>query len=163
MDTMSFLKMVPAVIGVAGLLTYLMRARRPVSDHGFVNFLLNGRSILLVPGSAALIILSVWLGRNRMLWARCGTLWIMESLSRRGGKRALKLGPGWRRGATPSPGRAWQGSGEAVEKTRTGEYPDETTHNSNYRGACRCGGCIRISFIIKERITTSLSKCPKSS
>ena len=61
MDTMSFLKMVPAVIGIAGLLTYLMRARRPVSDHGFVNFLLNGRSILLLLGSAALIILSVWL------------------------------------------------------------------------------------------------------
>jgi hypothetical protein len=42
------------------------------------------------------------------------------------------------------------GSGEAVEKTRTGEYPDETIHNSNYRGACRCGGCVWISLLSKD-------------
>jgi hypothetical protein len=46
--------------------------------------------------------------------------------------------------------RASQGSGEAVEKTRTGEYPYETIHNSNYRGACRCGGCVRISLLSKD-------------
>jgi hypothetical protein len=28
------------------------------------------------------------MGRNRMLWARCGTLWIMEVFITRGGKSA---------------------------------------------------------------------------
>ena len=32
MEVMSFLKAVPAVIGVAGLLTYFVRARKPESD-----------------------------------------------------------------------------------------------------------------------------------
>ena len=61
----------------------------------------------------------------------------------------------WCRGREPVTGphpqhRASQGPGDAVENTRTGEYPDETTHNSNYRGACRCGGCGRISLLSKD-------------
>ena len=58
----------------------------------------------------------------------------------------------WCGGRAPSPGRAppRRASQGAVEKTRTGEYPDETTHNSNYRGACRCGGCGRISLLSKD-------------
>ncbi len=62
MDMMSFLKTVPAVIGVAGLLMYfMMRARRPASDHELANLLLSVRSTLLLLGCAALILLSVWL------------------------------------------------------------------------------------------------------
>ena len=36
------------------------------------------------------------------------------------------------------------------QTNRTGEYPDETTYNSSYRGACRCGGCDRISLLSKD-------------
>ena len=52
-------------------------------------------------------------------------------------------------GVTPSPGRAWQGSGEA-SKNSNWRIPYETTHNSNYRGACRCGGCVRLSLLSKD-------------
>jgi hypothetical protein len=34
MEVMSFLKAVPAVIGIAGLLTYFVRARKPESESG---------------------------------------------------------------------------------------------------------------------------------
>jgi hypothetical protein len=54
----------------------------------------------------------------------------------------------WCRGRDPVTGP--RPPSYAVEKTRTGEYPDETTHNSNYRGACRCGGCGRISLLSKD-------------
>jgi hypothetical protein len=65
MDVMSFSKMVPAAIGVAGLLMlFMMRARRPASDHELVIFLLNVRSTLLLLGCVALILLSVWLIRR---------------------------------------------------------------------------------------------------
>jgi hypothetical protein len=65
MDVMSFLKMVPAAIGVAGLLMhFVMRARRPASEHELAKFLLNLRSTLLLLGCAALILLSVWLIRR---------------------------------------------------------------------------------------------------
>src|ERR1700732_3418355 len=57
----------------------------------------------------------------------------------------------WCRGRDPVTGpRPQRRASCAVEKTRTGEYPDETTHNSNYRGACRCGGCGRISLLSKD-------------
>jgi hypothetical protein len=39
MDVMNFLKMVPAVLGIAGVLTYFMRVREPVSDHDVLNIL----------------------------------------------------------------------------------------------------------------------------
>ena len=35
-------------------------------------------------------------------------------------------------GSRPPPASRIVGIGEAVENTRTGEYPDETTHNSIY-------------------------------
>jgi hypothetical protein len=61
MDVMSFLKMVPAVIGIAGLLTYFMRARAPVSDHELVLVVQRVRNTFLLLGCAALIMLSAWL------------------------------------------------------------------------------------------------------
>ena len=61
MDVMSFLKTVPAVIGIAGLLTYFMRARAPVSDHELVLVVQRVRNTFLLLGCAALILLSVWL------------------------------------------------------------------------------------------------------
>ena len=36
------------------------------------------------------------------------------------------------------------------KKAQTGEYPDETAHNSNYRGTYRCGGCVRISLLSED-------------
>lgn len=65
MDMMIFLKSVPAVIGIAGLLTYfMMRAREPVSDLELVNIVQRARNTFLVIGCLALIILSVWLIRR---------------------------------------------------------------------------------------------------
>ena len=61
MDLSTFLKTVPAVIGVAGLLTYFMRKRAPDSDPELVNIVQNLRNTAVVLGCAALIILSVWL------------------------------------------------------------------------------------------------------
>jgi hypothetical protein len=61
MDTMNFLKMVPAVLGIAGLLTYIMRPRKPVSDHDIVNILQRARTTFVVLACAALIGLTVWL------------------------------------------------------------------------------------------------------
>jgi hypothetical protein len=61
MDVMSFLKTVPAVIGIAGLLTYFMRARAPVSDHELVLVVQRVRNTFLLLGCAALIMLSMWL------------------------------------------------------------------------------------------------------
>jgi hypothetical protein len=66
MDVMIFLKLVPAVIGLAGLLTYvMMRAREPASDLELVNVVQRVRNIFLVLGCVALIMLSAWL----ILWA----------------------------------------------------------------------------------------------
>lgn len=60
MEMMSFLKTVPAVIGVAGLFAYfMMRAR--VSDHELVTVVQGVRNTFLLLGCAALILLSVWL------------------------------------------------------------------------------------------------------
>ena len=61
----------------------------------------------------------------------------------------------WRRGRDPGDRVAplasrIVGIGEAVENTRTGEYPDETTHNSIYWCAYRCGGCGRIFLLSKD-------------
>jgi hypothetical protein len=61
MDVTIFLKTVPAVIGIAGLLTYLMRERAPVSDVDLVNIVQNVRNMFVLVGCAALIILSAWL------------------------------------------------------------------------------------------------------
>src|ERR1700736_6534268 len=61
MDVMSLLKTVPAVIGIAGLLTYFMRARAPVSDQELVNVVQRVRNAFLLLGCAALIMLSAWL------------------------------------------------------------------------------------------------------
>lgn len=64
MDVMSLLKAVPAVIGVAGLLTYIVRPRKPESDLELVTIVQRVRDTFLLIGCAALIILSVWLIRR---------------------------------------------------------------------------------------------------
>ncbi|PZR85648.1 MAG: hypothetical protein DLM68_10810 [Hyphomicrobiales bacterium] len=64
MDVMSLLKAVPAVIGIAGLLTYFARARRSESDLELANIVQRVRNIVLLLGCAALIMLSVWLIRR---------------------------------------------------------------------------------------------------
>ena len=61
MDVMSFLKTVPAVIGIAGLLTYFMRTRAPDSDLELVTIVQSVRNTFLLLGCAALILLSAWL------------------------------------------------------------------------------------------------------
>jgi hypothetical protein len=62
MDVTIFLKSVPAIIGTAGLLTYLtMRAREPVADLELVNVVQRVRNTFLVLGCVALIVLSAWL------------------------------------------------------------------------------------------------------
>src|SRR5947209_18199294 len=64
MDVMSLLKAVPAVIGIAGLLTYFVRPRKPESDVELANIVQRVRNTFLLLGCAALIILSVWLIRR---------------------------------------------------------------------------------------------------
>jgi hypothetical protein len=64
MEVMSFLKAVPAVIGIAGLLTYFARARKPESDLELANIVQRVRNTFLLLGCAALIMLSVWLIRR---------------------------------------------------------------------------------------------------
>lgn len=62
MDVMIFLKLAPAVIGIAGLLTYfMMRAREPVPELELAKIVQRVRNIFLVLGCVALIVLSVWL------------------------------------------------------------------------------------------------------
>ncbi len=61
MDLVIFLKTVPAVLGIAGLLTYFMRTRAPVSDVDLVNVVQNVRNTFVLLGCAALIALSAWL------------------------------------------------------------------------------------------------------
>jgi hypothetical protein len=61
MDVMSFLKTVPAVIGIAGFLTYFMRTRAPDSDLELVTIVQSVRNTFLLLGCAALILLSAWL------------------------------------------------------------------------------------------------------
>jgi hypothetical protein len=61
MDLSTFLKTVPAVIGVAGLLTYFMRKRAPEPGSELANTVQNLRNRAVVLGCAVLIILSVWL------------------------------------------------------------------------------------------------------
>lgn len=60
-DLTKVLKMLPAVIGIAGILTYLTRKPQPASDLELVNYIQNLRNIFLLIGCAALILLSVWL------------------------------------------------------------------------------------------------------
>jgi hypothetical protein len=62
MDVMIFFKLAPGVIGLAGLLTYvMMRAREPDSDLELVSSVRRARNIFLVLGCVALIMLSAWL------------------------------------------------------------------------------------------------------
>jgi hypothetical protein len=61
MDMTTFLKMVPAAIGLAGFLTYLTRAQKPASDLELVNIVQSVRNVFLLLGCIALIMLSVWL------------------------------------------------------------------------------------------------------
>jgi len=64
MDVMSLLKAVPAVFGIAGLLTYFVRPRKPESDVELANIVQRVRNTFLLLGCAALIMLSVWLIRR---------------------------------------------------------------------------------------------------
>jgi len=64
MDVMTLLKAVPAVIGVAGLLTYFVRAPKPESDLELANIVQRVRDTFLLLGCVALIMLSVWLIRR---------------------------------------------------------------------------------------------------
>ena len=61
MDWINFLKTVPAVIGVAGLLTYFMREQKPASELEIVNLVGNIRTGFVLLGCGALILLSLWL------------------------------------------------------------------------------------------------------
>jgi hypothetical protein len=64
MDVMSFLKALPAVIGIAGFLTLFSQARKPESSLELVNIVQRVRNTFLLLGCAALILLSVWLIRR---------------------------------------------------------------------------------------------------
>ena len=61
MDVVTFLKMVPAVLGAAGLLSYAFRKRAPVSDRDLVNTVQSAWTTLVVLTCAALIGLTLWL------------------------------------------------------------------------------------------------------
>ena len=61
MDMTNFLKTVPAVIGLAGLLTYFMREEKPASTVELVNVVRNVQTAFVLLGCAALILLSLWL------------------------------------------------------------------------------------------------------
>jgi hypothetical protein len=60
-DGASFLKTVPAVIGLAGLFTYFMREQKPASSVEFVNVVRNIQTGFVLLGCTALILLSLWL------------------------------------------------------------------------------------------------------
>lgn len=64
MDVMTFLKTVPAVIGIAGLFAHFMRVREPVHNQEVLNLLQGVRNAFVVLTCAALIMLSVWLIRR---------------------------------------------------------------------------------------------------
>jgi hypothetical protein len=61
MDVTNFLKTVPAVIGLAGLLTYFMREQKPDSKVELVNIVRNVQTGFVLLGCTALILLSLWL------------------------------------------------------------------------------------------------------
>jgi hypothetical protein len=62
MDVTIFLKLAPAAIGIAGLLTYfMMSAREPVPDLELAKIVQRVRNIFLLLGCVALTMLSVWL------------------------------------------------------------------------------------------------------
>ncbi|HET6377861.1 MAG TPA: hypothetical protein VFG05_06075 [Methylocella sp.] len=61
MDVAFFLKLLPGVLGAAGLLTYFTSARKPDSDLEIVNIVRGVRRAFVIAGCAALILLSVWL------------------------------------------------------------------------------------------------------
>ncbi len=62
MDVMMFLKLAPAVIGIAGLLTlFMIRARESEPDLELAKIVQRVRNTFLLLGCVALIILSVWL------------------------------------------------------------------------------------------------------
>jgi uncharacterized membrane protein SirB2 len=62
MDIMIFLKLAPAAIGIAGLLTFIMmRAREPEPDLELAKIVQRVRNTFLLLGCVALIMLSVWL------------------------------------------------------------------------------------------------------
>ena len=62
MDVTIFLKLAPAAIGIAGLLTYfMMSAREAVPDLELAKIVQRVRNIFLLLGCVALIMLSVWL------------------------------------------------------------------------------------------------------
>ena len=61
MDVVVFLKIVPAAMGVAGLITYFMRPSEPQSTDELVALLQSVRRNSVLLGCGALILLSAWL------------------------------------------------------------------------------------------------------
>jgi hypothetical protein len=61
MDGTSFLKTVPGVIGLAGLLAYFMREQQPASRAELVNLVRSVQTGFVLLGCTALILLSLWL------------------------------------------------------------------------------------------------------
>jgi hypothetical protein len=60
-DGISFLKAVPGVIGLAGLITLLTREQQPASNVELVNLVRNVQTGFVLVGCTALILLSLWL------------------------------------------------------------------------------------------------------
>ena len=60
-DGIFFLKTLPAVIGLAGLLTFITSSRRQESRIEMINIINNVRNTFIIAGCAALILLSAWL------------------------------------------------------------------------------------------------------
>jgi hypothetical protein len=61
MDLMIFLKTVPAVLGVAGILTYFMRPREPEPQDDLETLTQAIRKNSVLIGCGALILFSTWL------------------------------------------------------------------------------------------------------
>lgn len=61
MDLIAFLKTVPAILGVAGILTYYMRPREPEPEDDLASLTQAIRKNSVLIGCGALILFSTWL------------------------------------------------------------------------------------------------------
>ncbi|MCL2384573.1 MAG: hypothetical protein FWD08_02620 [Alphaproteobacteria bacterium] len=60
-DLVNLLKMLPAVFGSAGLLTYMTRRSKPVPDHEVLHLLAGANAAVILLVCMALIGLTLWL------------------------------------------------------------------------------------------------------
>ncbi|HTV32992.1 MAG TPA: hypothetical protein VME69_07800 [Methylocella sp.] len=60
-DLVTLLKMLPAVFGMAGLLTYISRPSKSPSEHEVVNLLAGANRAIVLLACLALIALTLWL------------------------------------------------------------------------------------------------------